>query len=108
MIERMNGERFTIENHTRYNNLKKEDLKKLIRGEKCEYADEIIGFTTNPSFFNGFYGRQMWGIMFQKNGKEFWIHYFPEDFQIAVYLTLGEKEMKEIMRGASWNEQGRK
>ena len=103
MIQKMNGERFTIENHTQNNGLKYEELMGLMKGVKCSYADEIIGFTTNPSYFNGFYGRQMWGVMFQKNGREFWIHYFPEDFQMAVYRALGEEEMKFIMDGASWN-----
>lgn len=104
MIEKMNGERFTFENHTRNNDLEYEELIGLIKNEKCGYADEIIGFTVNPAYVNRFYGRRMWGIMFQKNGREFWIHYYPEDFQMAVYRALGEKEMKIIMDGASWND----
>ena len=103
MIKKMNGEKFTLENHTRNNGVEWQEIESLLKGDKCKYADEIIGFTTNPSYINRVWWRPMWGLMFQKNGEEFWIHLFPEDLEFAIYKVFGEVKAKEILQGSSWN-----
>lgn len=96
MIEKMNGERFTFENHTRNNDLKEEELIGLIKNEKCAYADEIVGFTKNPSYVNRHYSSIMWGLMFTQNGKEFWIHVNPAMLEVAMNKAYGVEKAEEI------------
>lgn len=108
LFEDLNNEKFTYEIHTRdlrvfleeVNNIdKSSQFIRLLHGEKTNYADKIVGYTKNPPYVSFDYQKAktiVYGIMFEKNGEDFWIHVPKRTLKDSFLRAFGRETGTEL------------